>query len=144
MKTGDVIVTEARRAEQQPAVETKAVKAAEPGEPEEEPEPSPESPLETAGTESDQEDTAVHQAEMAPLEEIAPKGITWHFTLNDKPVTFPAKPDNAPYLLLDMLQHSGLDFDNLTSPVVLAVNGLPGIFQQELRQNDSIIIKQDE
>ena len=69
---------------------------------------------------------------------------TWHFTLNDKPVTFPAKPDHSPYLLLDMLQHSGLDFDNLTSPVVLAVNGMPGIFQQELRQNDSIIIRQDE
>lgn len=71
-------------------------------------------------------------------------GRTWHFTLNDKPVTFPAKPDNAPYLLLDMLQHSGLDFDNLTSPVILAVNGAPGIFQQELKENDSIIIRQDE
>lgn len=71
-------------------------------------------------------------------------GKTWHFTLNDKPVTFPAKPDNAPYLLLDMLQHSGLDFDNLTSPVILAVNGAPGIFQQELKENDSIIIRQDE
>lgn len=71
-------------------------------------------------------------------------GKTWHFTLNDKPVTFPAKPDNSPYLLLDMLQHSGLDFDNLTSPVILAVNGAPGIFQQELKENDSIIIRQDE
>lgn len=69
---------------------------------------------------------------------------TWHFTLNDKPVTFPAKDGNAPYLLLDMLQHSGLDFDNLTSPVILAVNGLPGTFQQELKENDSIIIRQDE
>lgn len=71
-------------------------------------------------------------------------GKTWHFTLNDKPVSFPAKPDNSPYLLLDMLQHSGLDFDNLTSPVILAVNGAPGIFQQELKENDSIIIRQDE
>lgn len=71
-------------------------------------------------------------------------GKTWHFTLNDKPVSFPAKPDNSPYLLLDMLQHSGLDFDNLTSPVILAVNGAPGIFQQELKENDAIIIRQDE
>ena len=69
---------------------------------------------------------------------------TWHFNLNDRPVTFPAKQDNAPYLLLDMLQHSGLDFDNLTSPVILAVNGQPGTFQQELKENDRIIIKQDE
>ncbi len=68
----------------------------------------------------------------------------WRFILNDKPVSFPAKPDNSPYLLLDMLEHSGLDFDNLTSPVVLAVNGMPGVFQQRLRQNDSIIIRPDE
>lgn len=68
----------------------------------------------------------------------------WRFILNDKPVSFPAKPDNSPYLLLDMLEHSGLDFDNLTAPVVLAVNGMPGVFQQRLRQNDSIIIRPDE
>ncbi len=68
---------------------------------------------------------------------------TWHFNLNDKPVTFAAKPDNSPYLLLDMLQHSGLDFDHLTSPVILAVNGQPGTFQQELKENDRIIIRQD-
>jgi len=68
---------------------------------------------------------------------------TWHFNLNDRPVTFAAKPDNSPYLLLDMLQHSGLDFDHLTSPVILAVNGQPGTFQQELKENDRIIIRQD-
>ncbi len=73
-----------------------------------------------------------------------PRENVWRFILNDKPVSFPAKPGNAPYLLLDMLEHSGLDFDNLTSPVVLAVNGMPGVFQQRLRQNDSIIIRPDE
>lgn len=80
-----------------------------------------------------------YEAAVAPLVRS-----TWHFTLNDKPVTFPPKDGNAPYLLLDMLQHSGLDFDNLTAPVILAVNGLPGTFQQELNENDSIIIRQDE
>lgn len=80
-----------------------------------------------------------YEAAVAPLVRN-----TWHFTLNDKPVTFPPKDGNAPYLLLDMLQHSGLDFDHLTSPVILAVNGLPGTFQQELKENDSIIIRQDE
>jgi len=79
-----------------------------------------------------------------PAEEIPQTRTSWHFTLNDKPVTFPVKPGNTPYLLLDMLQHSGLDFDNLTSPVILAVNGKPGTFQQELKDNDLIIIKQDE
>ncbi len=82
-------------------------------------------------------------AKTEPAAEI-PLRTSWHFTLNDKPVTFPAKPDNGPYLLLDMLQHSGLDFDHLTSPVILAVNGKPGTFQQELKDNDLIIIKQDE
>lgn len=79
-----------------------------------------------------------YEAAVAPLVKN-----TWHFTLNDKPVTFPPKDGNAPYLLLDMLQHSGLDFDHLTSPVILAVNGVPGTFQQELKENDTIIIRQD-
>ncbi len=79
-----------------------------------------------------------YEAAVAPLVRN-----TWHFTLNDKPVTFPPKDGNAPYLLLDMLQHSGLDFDHLTSPVILAVNGVPGTFQQELKENDTIIIRQD-
>lgn len=80
-----------------------------------------------------------YEAAVAPLVRN-----TWHFTLNDKPVTFPPKDGNAPYLLLDMLQHSGLDFDHLTSPVILAVNGVPGTFQQELKENDTIIIRQDQ
>ncbi len=90
------------------------------------------------------EEGAANGSLSATFGSSVPRENVWRFILNDKPVSFPAKPGNAPYLLLDMLEHSGLDFDNLTSPVVLAVNGMPGVFQQRLRQNDSIIIRPDE
>lgn len=98
---------------------------------------------ETAAADKSDQGTA-NSSLSATFGNSTPRENVWRFILNDKPVSFPAKPGNAPYLLLDMLEHSGLDFDNLTSPVVLAVNGMPGVFQQRLRQNDSIIIRPDE
>lgn len=62
------------------------------------------------------------------------------FFLNDRPLTLPLKPDNQPYYLMDMLEHSGLDFKNLTGRVVLEVNGESGYFQQQLQSRDRIII----
>lgn len=103
-----------------------------------------EQPGATMTTEDKSEEEAANGSLSATFGSSIPRENVWRFILNDKPVSFPAKPGNAPYLLLDMLEHSGLDFDNLTSPVVLAVNGMPGVFQQRLRQNDSIIIRPDE
>ncbi len=67
-------------------------------------------------------------------------GIT--FYLNDNPITLPLKPDHQSYYLMDMLEHSGLDFKNLTGQVVLEVNGESGYFQQELKSRDRIKIYQ--
>ncbi len=64
------------------------------------------------------------------------------FFLNDKPMTFPIKPDQRPYYLMDMLEYSGLDFKNLTGKVVLEVNGESSYFQQELKSRDRIMIYQ--
>lgn len=64
------------------------------------------------------------------------------FFLNDKPMTFPIKPDQRPYYLMDMLEYSGLDFKNLTGKVILEVNGESGYFQQELKSRDRIMIYQ--
>lgn len=64
------------------------------------------------------------------------------FFLNDRPLTLPLKPDNQPYYLMDMLEHSGLDFKNLTGRVVLEVNGESGYFQQQLQSRDRIMIYQ--
>ncbi|WP_415068235.1 pilus assembly protein PilM [Lacrimispora sp.] len=62
------------------------------------------------------------------------------FYLNDRPLTLPSKPDGQPYYLMDMLEYSGLDFQNLTSQVKLEVNGEDGYFQQELQDRDRIMI----
>lgn len=62
------------------------------------------------------------------------------FFINDRPLTLPLKPDGQPYYLMDMLEYSGLDFKNLTSQVMLEVNGEDGYFQQELQDRDRIMI----
>ncbi len=62
------------------------------------------------------------------------------FFLNDKPLTLPLKTDGQPYYLMDMLEYSGLDFQNLTSRVMLEVNGEDGYFQQQLQDRDRIMI----
>ena len=69
-------------------------------------------------------------------------GIT--FTLNDKPLTLMRRERSNPYLLMDMLQYSGVDFGNLKGEVVLLVNGINGYFQQPLQAGDVISIYEKE
>lgn len=83
---------------------------------------------------------AAAASETAPLPRGGKGEIT--FFLNDRPLTLPLKPDNQPYYLMDMLEHSGLDFKNLTGRVVLEVNGESGYFQQQLQSRDRIMIYQ--
>lgn len=61
-------------------------------------------------------------------------------TLNEKPLFLPAKPNQNPYYLMDVLEYSGLDFDNIKGKVIMKVNGEDGSFLQELRSNDVISI----
>lgn len=60
--------------------------------------------------------------------------------LNDKPLVLPPKPEGTPYYLMDMLEYSGLDLEQLTAPVILEINGESGAFQQELKQGDAVRI----
>lgn len=52
------------------------------------------------------------------------------------------KPDGTPYYLMDMLQYSGLDMDNITAPVVLEVNSVSASFKI-LKENDIIAIYEE-
>ncbi len=61
--------------------------------------------------------------------------------LNGAPLRLPPKPENGEYFLMDLLEHSGLDFSNLDRPVDLLVNGVEGQFSQILRPNDQITIQ---
>ncbi len=66
------------------------------------------------------------------------RGITIYF--NGRRMLLPPKPDGMPYYLMDMLQYSDLDFEKVTAPVILEINGESGAFQQELRDEDQIRI----
>ena len=65
-------------------------------------------------------------------------------TLNDKPLTLPPKTGGEPYYLMDLLEFSNLDFDNLNASVSLRVNGEESGFLQEIKHHDVIEIKSDE
>ncbi len=66
------------------------------------------------------------------------------FHLNDAPLRVPQKEDGQPYYLMDMLQYSGIDLKNPKGTVKLTVNGLPGRFQQVLKEGDRISILEEQ
>lgn len=77
---------------------------------------------------------------LVPQETVLPQSVGITFTLNDKPLTLVRREKGNPYLLMDMLQYSGVDFGNLKGEVVLLVNGTNGYFQQPLQAGDIISI----
>ena len=63
-----------------------------------------------------------------------------HVRLNGKPLTLPAKENGGPYYLMDLLEHSDIDFEHLDRTVCLRVNGVEQGFQHELKEQDSVSI----
>lgn len=66
------------------------------------------------------------------------------FFLNGNPLELPAKPKGDPYYLMDLLEHTGLDFEHLNRPVVLKVNGENSAFMRVLNDGDSVSIQTEE
>ncbi len=66
-----------------------------------------------------------------------------HFHLNGMPITLPRKADGTSYFLMDMIQYSGIDLKQPKGRIVLTVNGMQGLFQQELRDGDNIRIEEE-
>ena len=79
-------------------------------------------------------------AAVKPVQDAAEKTRSIQITLNDKPLYLPAKENGLPYYLMDLLQYSGIDFDNLDRPVHLDVNGEEESFRYELREQDVVHI----
>ena len=65
------------------------------------------------------------------------------FQLNGAPLRLPQKEDGSPYYLMDMIQYSGIDLKNPKGRVELTVNGVSGLFQQELKPGDNICIQEE-
>lgn len=61
--------------------------------------------------------------------------------LNGKALLLPGKPEGTPYYVMDLLEHSGIDFEHLDRGVELQVNGKECAFSQELRTQDEVIIR---
>ena len=60
--------------------------------------------------------------------------------LNGEPLTLPVKEEGGPYYLMDLLEHSGIDFDHLDRAVRLEVNGVERGFQHPLKEQDRVTI----
>lgn len=63
--------------------------------------------------------------------------------LNDAPTSLEPKPDGTAYMLMDVLERSGLDFQNLSRPVTIQVNGKDAPFLQRLCEGDVVVIRND-
>lgn len=62
------------------------------------------------------------------------------FYLNGKTITLPEKTNNQPYILIDMLLHTGFDFDNPQNDIIIRVNGEEAGFSTILKNEDRIDI----
>ena len=93
-----------------------------------EPAPAPERSAPTAG------------AAPVSVKKPAASSGELHITLNGESLTLPAKDEGGPYYLMDLLEYSGIDFENLDRAVRLEVNGEERGFQHELKQQDSVNI----
>ena len=61
--------------------------------------------------------------------------------LNGKALILPGKPEGVPYYVMDLLEHSEIDFEHLDRGVELQVNGQECAFSQELRAQDNVVIQ---
>lgn len=77
----------------------------------------------------------------APSESRPSPGHTLQVMLNGKALLLPAKPEGTPYYVMDLLEHSGIDFEHLDRGVELQVNGRECAFSQELRPQDDVVIR---
>jgi len=71
----------------------------------------------------------------------AAAGPPLQVVLNGKSLILPGKSEGTPYYVMDLLEHSGIDFEHLDRGVELQVNGQECAFSQELRPQDNVIIR---
>lgn len=89
---------------------------------------------------SDREPAQEGAGQPEKAKEAVEAGREFWVKLNGKDVSFPEKKDKSPYCLMDMLEHSGIDFDNIRGQIILKVNQMPGNFQQVLSEGDIVDI----
>lgn len=63
-----------------------------------------------------------------------------YVVLNDQPLKLPITTQHPVYHLMDLLEHTEIDFQNLTQEVCLEINEQEASFQQQLRFGDHVHI----
>lgn len=82
----------------------------------------------------------VEKPEAEPVRPMIRKRET-EILLNGKPLVLPPKENGQPYYVMDLLERSGVDFEQLEGPVHLTVNGTECGFSQVVKDRDSITIR---
>ena len=93
-------------------------------------EKAPERALEVEKVSSPLEEKSAVLGFKAPLEVL----------LNGEALVLPAKEDGQPYYMMDLLEHSDIDFEHVDRPIRLAVNGEESGFRQVIKTGDTVEI----
>lgn len=75
-----------------------------------------------------------------PKRETPPAQPYISLFLNGQPIKLAPKADGSPYYVMDLLERSGMDFENIQRPVSLRLNGGECLFQQVLKAGDRVEI----
>ena len=101
---------------------------------------SPEPPAPPAPPEPEREERPEQEIRPEPVKPLIRKREV-EILLNGKLTVLPPKENGQPYYVMDLLERSGVDFDQLEGPVHLTVNGAECGFSQIVKDRDSITIR---
>ena len=82
----------------------------------------------------------LRESVLPPKRETPPVQQSISLFLNGQPIKLAPKADGSPYYVMDLLERSGMDFENIQRPVSLRLNGGECLFQQVLKAGDRVEI----
>lgn len=87
-----------------------------------------------------QKHTVMSEEPMQQIQTVAEQTEMLSVLLNDRPLQLPITKERPVYYLMDLLEHTEIDFQNLNQEVCLEINGQEASFQQRLYSGDSVRI----
>ena len=87
-----------------------------------------------------QKHTVMSEEPMQQIQTVAGQTEMLSVLLNDRPLQLPLTKERPVYYLMDLLEHTEIDFQNLNQEVCLEINGQEASFQQRLYSGDSVRI----
>ncbi|MBS5164756.1 MAG: cell division protein FtsA [Butyricicoccus sp.] len=87
-----------------------------------------------------QKHTVMSEEPMQQIQTVAGQTEMLSVLLNDRPLQLPITKERPVYYLMDLLEHTEIDFQNLNQEVCLEINGQEASFQQRLYSGDSVRI----